>query len=259
MNFSTKDMILYEDADLMVINKPAGLAVHGTGKNTDETLVDILMRERPEIAGVGEPMSIVNGQMSHVIPRPGIVHRLDKDTSGCLVIAKNQKAYEFLKEQFQNRAVLKTYLAYVYGTPKEEEGVITESIGRSRGDVRRWATGRGTRGETRDARTEYKVLARYGLGEDQAKGSTEEGTFALIEAHPKTGRTHQIRVHMKHLNHPVVADNLYSPNRAQALGFTRQALHAKSISLMTPLGKRITIEAPLPADFEAARGIAESL
>lgn len=240
--------ILYEDENMLVINKPAGLVVHGDGRGDFETLADIIVREFPEIKDVGEPL-LIDGK---TIYRPGIVHRLDKDTSGALIITKNQEAFLNLKEQFQNHEIQKIYRAFLYGALKDDKGIINESIGRSSSDIRRWATGKSARGSMREAITEYKVLARYGLPEGVVKGSTEVGTYTYIEAMPQTGRTHQIRVHFRHMNHPVICDTLYAPGREEALGFRRLALHAFQITFKKLNGENMTVEAPLPADFKSA-------
>lgn len=239
--------ILYEDEYVIVLNKPAGLVVHPDGRGDFVTLSDILLRERPELSEVGEPM-VLEGK---TIKRPGIVHRLDKDTSGCLLIAKSQESFLFFKKQFQEHTIQKTYHACLYGVPKERAGVIDAQIGRARDDVRKWATGRGARGELRDALTEYKILAD--IGGVEGKGSTEETVFSYVEAKPKTGRTHQLRVHFKSLNHPIICDSLYAGSRPEALGFKRLALHAQSITFMIPSGQTQTIIAPFPDDFAAAR------
>ncbi len=142
----------------MVINKPAGLVVHADGRTEEATVVDwILETYGEDIKEVGEPITLKTGE---ILYRPGIVHRIDRDTSGVLVIAKNQKAFEHLKQQFQDRYVEKTYNAFVYGEMKEEEGTIDRPIGKSTQDFRMWSAQRGARGELRDAVTEYKLLAK---------------------------------------------------------------------------------------------------
>jgi 23S rRNA pseudouridine1911/1915/1917 synthase len=239
--------ILYEDESVLVINKPAGLVVHPDGRGDFETLSDIILRERPELRDVGEPL-VIGGK---TILRPGIVHRLDKETSGALMIAKTQEAFLFFKKQFQEHTIEKTYHACLYGVPKEREGTITESIGRARTDVRKWAVGRGARGELREAITGYTILAT--IGGVEGKGSTDAGTFSYVEAKPKTGRTHQLRVHFKSINHPIVADALYAEGREKELGFDRLALHARAIMFQTPDGITREITAPFPEDFEIAR------
>ena len=207
----------------------------------------------PGTSGACLPCLLTGGRQAgkKIIYRPGIVHRLDKDTTGAIVVAKNQKTFEFLKKQFQNRTVVKKYLAVVYGSVKNDKGSIDRPIGRSRSDFRKWSATRGARGEMREAVTEYKVLKRF----KDAKGDS----FTLLEVSPKTGRTHQIRVHLKAINYPLVGDKLYGGARPAALGFKRAALHAASVSFGASLGKKITAEAPLPPDFESALAAAKSV
>lgn len=220
--------ILYEDAEVLVVNKPAGLLVHGDGRSTEPTLVDWLVEKYPAIVGVGES------------GREGIVHRLDRETSGVMVIAKTPPAFDFLKKQFQSRRVEKIYHAFVYGAVKNDEGVIDRPIARSKRHPVLWSATRGRRGKEREAVTEYKVLKRA-------------GGYSLVELRPRTGRTHQLRVHLKAINYPVVCDKLYAPNRPCMLGFGRLALHARSISFLHPTsGATMKIEAPYPADFQKA-------
>jgi len=234
--------ILYEDSDVLVVNKPSGLIVHSDGRTEEPTLADWVLKTYPEMKNVGEPFV----RNDAIIPRPGIVHRLDRETSGVLVIAKTQGAFEYLKNQFQEREIVKVYNAFVYGAVKQNTGTITAPIGRSVKDFRLWSAERGARGELREAVTEYKVLVR---GTDD---ETMFHTFSFLEVRPKTGRTHQIRVHLKAVNHPVVCDTLYAPKRICALGFTRLALHAHSLTFKTPVGVSITAEAPFPDDFANA-------
>lgn len=228
--------IIYEDKDILVINKPVGLVIHADGRSTEKTLVDWILKKYPEMKEVGEPLFLVTGE---IIWRPGIVHRLDRDTSGVMVIAKNRESFLHLKSQFQERETEKTYRAFVYGVIKEDDGTIDRPITRSRKDFRLWSAQRGGRGEAREAITNFKVIGR---GDD----------VTYIEAMPKTGRTHQIRVHFKAINHPIVADSLYAPKREPVLGFERLALHAFRLSVTLPSGKKQTFEAPLPADFKKA-------
>lgn len=228
--------ILYEDEDLVAVNKPAGLVVHSDGRTKEETLVDWILEKYPGSEEVGEPQG--------GIIRPGIVHRLDRDTSGVLLIAKTQKGFEHLKKQFQDRTVKKTYNTFVYGIIKEDEETINRPINRSKKDFRLWSAQRGGRGETREAVTNYKVIKRN--PEVGKNGAT------YIEVKPLTGRTHQIRVHMKAVNHPVVADPLYAPKLPPILGFDRLALHASSIVFEDLSGKGVSLEAKLPKDFEFA-------
>jgi len=241
--------ILYEDKDVVAINKPAGLVVHPDGRTEEQTVVDWILKKYPEMKEVGEPLRLRLGQANEeIIHRPGIVHRIDRDTSGVLLIAKNQKAFEHVKNQFQERAIEKIYNAFVYGRMDDEEGIIDRSIGKSKKDFRLWSAQRGARGEMRDAITEYKVLER-------TETISGNDGFSYVELKPRTGRTHQIRVHLKAINHPVICDELYAPKRAPALGFTRLALHARSVSFITLHGEKVTVESPLPDDFE--RGLAE--
>lgn len=229
--------IIYEDADILVIDKPAGLVVHGDGRTEEETLSDWLVSKYPAIQKVGEPW--VN-QKGETILRPGIVHRLDRETSGVMVIAKTQKQFEFLKEQFKEHAVQKTYRAFAYDTFKEEKGEIERPIGKSKGDFRKWSAQPGSRGILRDAHTSWVVL----------ESLTVSGKiYTYLELTPKTGRTHQLRVHLKAIHHPIVCDGLYAPKRGTALGFKRLALHAHTLTLPRRKGDPVTFEAPLPEDF----------
>lgn len=227
--------IVYEDEDVVVINKPSGLVVHGDGKTTGPTLVDWIVKKYPKIKGVGEPIELSEGVK---IERPGIVHRLDKDTSGALVIAKTQEAFLFLKNQFQNRKVVKVYAALVYGNVEEPVGVIDKPIGRSTRDFR-LRTVDSSRGVMRSARTEYRVVSKNNL-------------FSLLEVYPKTGRTHQIRIHLKSIGHPVVCDPLYSHDRACPPELGRLGLHAVSIEFETLKGVTVKVEAPYPDDMAQA-------
>lgn len=238
--------ILYEDKDIVAINKPAGFVVHADGRTQEPTLVDWILEKYPKSKEVGEPLIINKGQPNELtIYRPGIVHRLDRETSGALVIAKTQKAFEHLKAQFQERETDKTYHAFVYGEMKNDDGVIDRPIARSKKDFRLWSAQRGARGEAREAVTHYKVLHRTSVG------NINKG-FTYVEVTPKTGRTHQIRVHMKAINHPVVADSLYAPKQKPGLGFKRLALHAKNLEFTDLKGKKVVVEAPLPQDFVEA-------
>ncbi len=212
--------------------------VHADGRSTEKTLCDFLLEQFPEIAGVGEPIALTDGGS---IARPGIVHRLDKDTSGVMLVARTADGFAHLKAQFQARTIQKTYHAFVYGNIKNDTGVIDAPIGRSRADFRQWTSGKNARGEMRDAVTEFRVLAR-----------AEDKQCTFIEAHPKTGRTHQIRVHFKFLNNPIVADALYAPGRDAMLGFERLALHARHIEFADMTGTVVSFDAEYPEDFERA-------
>ena len=228
-----KIKVLYEDSNILAIDKPSGTSVHGDGRSKEKTITDWILKNYPKMKNVGEPMG--------EIMRPGIVHRLDHGTSGVLLLAKNKKAYEFLKSQFQNREVKKIYVAIVSGSVKNDRGIINKPIGRSPKDFRRYLSGRGARGEMRDAVTEYRVLKRFEISKNK---------YTFLEVRPKTGRTHQIRVHMKYLNHPVVCDSLYNPDNPCPKGITRMALHAKSIEFKDLKGNVVKVESKIPVEFE---------
>lgn len=256
--------VLYEDEYILALDKPSGLLVHRDGRGEEPTLVDWLNQNYPDLKEVGEPQTLQNGE---VIVRPGIVHRLDRETSGVILIAKTKEAHQFLKEQFQNRKVEKVYNAVVWGRfspdtstivdANKMEGLIDKPIGRSASDFRKWSAEHGAKGELREAVTQYKVLAQnklLSLEGKAGKKNTHPG-FSYLEVRPKTGRTHQIRVHLKSISHPVVCDRLYSNNSCEpedCLGFERLALHALSVKLMLSSGTQITIESPLPVQFENA-------
>ena len=215
--------ILLEDDDLIVINKPAGLVVHPGAGHREHTLVNALLHHCPTLSGIG-------GQ-----ERPGIVHRLDKETSGCLVVAKNDETHRALSVQFAERTVDKTYLALVAGKMRRNAGVIQEKIGRHRVDRQRMSV-ESSRG--RSARTDYRVVR-----------SSEQGS--LVECKLHSGRTHQIRVHLHHIGHPVLGDKIYG--RKSGAKFPRQMLHAWKLGFQNPrTGDRKNFEAPLPNDFTDA-------
>jgi 23S rRNA pseudouridine1911/1915/1917 synthase len=215
--------IVHEDADLMVIDKPAGLVVHPGAGNPDRTLLNALLAHAPALRQV---------------PRAGIVHRLDKDTSGLLVVAKTVPAQARLAEQLASRSVRRLYLALVQGDPPAR-GSIDAPVGRDLRQRTRMAVRRGGR----EARTHFRVLERYAL---------REGAAALIECRLETGRTHQIRVHLQHIRHPLVGDTVYRRGTRHAVSFPRQALHAAELELIHPrTGKPMRWRAELPADMAA--------
>jgi len=217
--------ILFEDKDLIVLNKPAGLVVHPGAGHAEHTLVNALLHHCPALSGIG-------GE-----ERPGIVHRLDKDTSGCLVVAKNDHAHRALAAQFAGRSVDKIYLAIVAGHLRKKSGTIEASI--TRHPVHRQKmTATTARERGRDARTEYRVLRQ---GKDAS----------LVESRIHSGRTHQIRVHLLDLGHPVLGDKVYAAKLAKT--FPRQMLHAHKLSFTHPRTlERLNFEAQLPADFTEA-------
>ncbi len=261
-----KIKILYEDSNILAIDKPSGISVHPDGRTKEKTITDWVLKNYPKMKNVGEPMLIEIKKEKIEIKRPGVVHRLDRDTSGVLLLAKNQKAHEFLKKQFQDREVKKTYVAIVAGWLKDDRGIINKKIGRSPTDFRKYSASRGARGEMRDAVTQYKVLQRFTLPAPSlrregklhqahpAKGEwlKAEGVskFTYLELYPKTGRTHQIRVHMKSIDHPVVCDILYDPKGVCPKGIKRMALHAKSIEFKNLKGDSVKVESVLPLFFK---------
>ncbi|MFA6416081.1 MAG: RluA family pseudouridine synthase [Candidatus Paceibacterota bacterium] len=229
--------IIFEDSDILVLNKPAGLSVHGDGFNTEPTLADWLLKKYPALAEIGESMK---DQKGIEIKKPGLVHRLDRDTSGVLLVAKNQPTFLFLKEQFKNHLASKTYRAILSGEMKGEVGqdqTISLPIGRSNRDPRQRVANIKAAGTLREATTIYRVL------------KTASG-YTYVEANPKTGRTHQLRVHFKALNYPILCDALYAPKLACSDMMGRQALHAFSLSITLPNGELGCFSAPLPLDFQ---------
>lgn len=218
--------IIYEDNDILVVNKQKGLVVHPANGNPDGTLVNAIMAHcKDSLSGIG-------GEL-----RPGIVHRLDKDTSGLLIIAKNDKAHIQVSEQIKNREVKKTYIALVRGTITEDEATINMPIGRSTKDRKKMAVTK----NGKEAITHFKVLNRF---------TTNKASYTLLEIKIDTGRTHQIRVHMAEIGHPVIGDGVYS-NGKNEFGVQGQCLHAKKLEFVHPItGKEMKLEAPLPEYFE---------
>ena len=213
--------IIYEDDDIVVVNKPRGMVVHPAPGNWSGTLVNALMYH------CGDSLSGINGEI-----RPGIVHRIDKDTSGLLVVAKNDRAHQSLAEQIKEHSAGRRYYAVVYGAPREDKGTVNAPIARHRVDRKKMAVTEGGR----QAITHYEVLERY-------RGYTYMA-FQL-----ETGRTHQIRVHMAHIGHPIIGDPLYGPSKDK-WKLDGQCLHAGQLTLTHPAtGERMTFEAPLPAYF----------
>lgn len=224
--------VIYVDRDFIVINKPPGLPVHGGDRVQGATAVDFLLKKYPGIKDVGDEPKI----------RPGIVHRLDKNTSGVMIAARNQKSFEGLKELFQKRLVEKTYLAIVCGKLREKKGIINLPIGRlAKNPLKRGvAEGRNKIRGGREAVTEYRVLK-------------ENDKYSLVKLKPKTGRMHQLRVHLKAIGHPVACDKIYGGGKVCCPeDIERQLLHAQSISFSFPEGRRWKFEADLPDDFSIA-------
>ncbi len=216
--------IVYEDADLLVINKPKGLVVHPAPGHWDDTLVNALMFHcRDSLSGI-------NGEL-----RPGIVHRIDKDTSGLLIVAKNDFAHQALAEQLQDHSLSRTYEAIVKGGFREDEGTVNAPIGRHPVDRKKMAV---TEKNSRPAVTHWRVLERL-------------GQYTLVECRLETGRTHQIRVHMAHIRHPLLGDTVYGSPRPE-LGQDSQCLHARQLRFRHPrTGEEMTVSCPRPDWFEA--------
>jgi len=230
--------ILHEDTDLIVLDKPAGLVVHPAPGNPDRTLVNALL------AHCGDSLSGIGG-----VRRPGIVHRLDKDTSGVMVVAKNDRAHHALSEQFQAHSVERAYRAVVHGAPIPPVGLIEGNIGRHRTDRKRMAV---VVSGGKPAATRYRVLERF--------GEPTRPRASLIEAELLTGRTHQVRVHLAHRGHPLIGDPVYGRGRITRGGnvpaFGRQALHASRLGFLHPRsGAAQRFESPLPKDLEALLAI----
>ena len=215
--------ILYEDNDIIVVNKPKGMVVHPANGNPDGTLVNAIMAKcKDSLSGIG-------GEI-----RPGIVHRLDKDTSGAIIVAKNDKAHIKLSEDLKNHKIQKTYIALVRGIIKENEATINMPIGRSKQDRKKMAVDK----NGKEAITHFKVLKRY------------NEKYTLLEINIETGRTHQIRVHLSHIGYPIIGDDTYS-NGKNEWGITGQCLHAKSLKFKHPItGREMLIEAELPEYFQ---------
>jgi 23S rRNA pseudouridine1911/1915/1917 synthase len=241
--------VLYEDDELIVINKPAGLVVHPGAGNWTGTLVNALIHH------CGASLSGIGG-----VKRPGIVHRLDKDTSGVMVAAKTDRAHKALSEAFADHGrsgdMQRAYVALVWGIPQRVTGTVDAPLGRAADRVRRAVVPEG-RDDARHAVTHYTIEERY--GEDQSQFTTA----SLVECRLETGRTHQIRVHMAHIGHPVVGDPDYGqafrtkanrlpePLRGQVQAFPRQALHARLLEFVHPATHiPMTFEAPMPGDME---------
>lgn len=224
-------VIVYEDAHLIVVDKAAGMVVHPAAGNLDGTLVNALLAH-------------CSGQLSGIggVARPGIVHRIDKDTSGLIVVAKSDQAHEGLARQFKDHSIRRVYKAIVNGLPLKASGKIDTWIGRSDGDRKKMAVQREGRGK--HAVTHYKVVERM-------HGS------ALVECRLETGRTHQVRVHMAHLGHPLLGDPVYARSQSRhrellkALGFDRQALHAAKLGFIHPVdGSDLEFDSPMPRDMQ---------
>lgn len=254
--------IIAENEYVIVLDKPAGLICHSDGRTVEPSVAEWIATRYPECAVVGEPWVSPQGEQVRVW---GLVHRLDRTTSGVLVVAKTQETYDFLKSEFKARRVEKTYRALVYGHMAEDQGRIVAAIERTYLPLRkyytttekpealppvsptksaggRWEAVPCDEGHVRAAITEWKMSAR---GFDGAE------PYSNLLVRPLTGRTHQIRVHLASIGHPIIADHLYAAGRTPILGFVRPALHAFSISFSLPNGLSVMYEAALPHDCKA--------
>ena len=211
--------VIYEDSDIIVINKPKGMVVHPANGNPDGTLVNAVMNLcKDSLSGIG-------GEI-----RPGIVHRLDKDTSGAIIVAKNDKAHIKLSEALKNHEIKKTYLALVRGIVKENEATINMPIARSKKDRKKMDVDK----DGKEAITHFKVLGRY------------KNKYTLLQINLETGRTHQIRVHLSHIGYPIIGDEVYS-NGKNEWNVSGQCLHAWKLEFIHPItGKKISLEAEIP-------------
>ena len=215
--------ILYEDDDLLVVNKPKGMVVHPAAGHSSGTLVNALMYH------CGNELSGINGCM-----RPGIVHRIDMDTTGSLVICKNDKAHQSLSEQLKVHSIRRIYVAIVHGNIKEDSGTVNAPVGRHPTDRKKMST---HCKNGREAITHYKVLERF-------------GDYTYIQCELETGRTHQIRVHMASIGHPLVGDEVYGPKKCPFKGLQGQTLHARTLGIIHPsTGEYLEVNAPLPEYF----------
>ncbi|OGZ53567.1 MAG: hypothetical protein A3B25_00495 [Candidatus Ryanbacteria bacterium RIFCSPLOWO2_01_FULL_48_26] len=245
--------IIYEDENFLAVNKPAGLLVHSTqsrvksqkSKVSESTLVDWLIKKYPEVRNVGDKPE----------ERPGIVHRLDKGTSGIMVVAKNQKYFEYLKALFNSRQIKKKYIALLWGKVVPEEGVIEKPIGIKDGTIKRSVH---SQKMVKDAVTRYRVM-RYVKSQksppkagppsaEKVKSDAPSEVFSLVEVEPLTGRTHQIRVHMASIGHPILGDMLYGSKTSKHVK-TCLMLHASSLEFTGDDGKRLRFQADPPADY----------
>jgi len=222
-------VILYEDKNLLVIDKPPGIVVFPENKTKESTLIDLLLKKFVFLKNVGR------------IPRYGIVHRLDKDTSGILLVAKNNKTLKFLQKQFKERKIIKKYIALVIGDIKETKGWIKTLIGRSKKNWKKQKVYLSFEPDSkgkREAETYYKVLKKF-------------KNYSLLEISPITGRKHQIRVHLSYISHPIAGDKIYSfKNQKDPKGLKRQFLHASYLKIKLPDGKIKELRSKLPDDLK---------
>jgi len=229
--------LVFKNKDVLVFNKPAGLPVH-KGIGTQKTLIDFIIKSYPEVKKVGNPQ------------RPGIVHRLDKDTSGILIVARSKGAFKHLKREFKERRVKKIYLALVHGRVKKDRDIIAKKIGRSRQNFKKRAV---LGSAAREAITRFEVIKRFTPAPTSAKRQKLVRGYTLLKVMPETGRQHQIRIHLTSYGHPIAGDKVYKFKRQKHLpGLKRQFLHASELTIKLPDGKTKTFKAKLPKDLKNA-------
>jgi 23S rRNA pseudouridine1911/1915/1917 synthase len=241
--FSGDLKVLYEDDRIVIIDKPAGLMVHGDGRSTELTLSDIIAKQFPYMVGIGQDIELDHDGDEGLssIQRPGIVHRLDRETTGALILCKNADSFIDMKNIFKEHKIKKIYRAIVEGNVRNDTGLIDTPIARAKSDFRKKTIvdqyAQDHRGTEREAITRYKVLAR-----------SADKKYTYVEVYPMTGRTHQIRVHLRGIRHPIIGDELYS-SRAGAVAANRCMLHAYKIEFKLR-GKEISVASPMPSDMQ---------
>lgn len=231
--------IVRETDALIAVSKPSGLITHSDGRTVEPSLAEWLIVHYPELRAIGEPWVSPQGER---VPIAGLVHRLDRATSGVLIAAKTNELFAHIKNEFKNRRVKKRYVAAVHEHMEDAEGRIIAEIVRSSEAPKRWYARACDVSDPRAAITNWTLI----------KNSTDPTTgagVAFLELAPETGRTHQIRVHLASIGHPIIGDHLYAEDRPRAFGFERLALHADSVELSLPSGERVYYAAALPDDF----------
>jgi len=246
----SEPQVIFEDDEVLVISKPYGMLVHEDWNSGIEgTLVEWFLKRCPEAKGVGESTEKPDGSF---LERSGIVHRLDRDTSGVMILTKTKDAHAFIKAQFHDRKVKKEYRAFVYGMIHDKWGTINRPIGRNAKDFKKRSAERGAKGTLREAITH---MERIGFGEYNGE------PFSYLKLMPQTGRTHQLRVHLRAIDRPIVGDVIYAEKKimqSNNLELDRLALHAHVLELILPHGQTERFIAPLPKEFDlAAERIAE--
>ena len=224
--------ILFENSDFIILNKPSGLVVHPFDFSTEETLLNFLQEKSPQIFDIKNGKRLQDGR---VINLAGIVHKLDRETSGIMVVAKNEATHKSLSEQFRNHQVKKVYRAYVVGKVEPQNFVIDAPLGRDKKSYRQSTNTDNKRGEMLPAVTNVKVL-------------NVNEKISYVELIPKTGRTHQLRAHLSSINHPIIADKVYGDKNGETFGFERLALHAYSLSFVLN-NETFSFTSELPKDF----------